>query len=99
MSIRLSWKVKRESGRPLAADDIDRYELVVTHDGNAVPATPPAPGATDYLFAATDPGVYGFGLVCVPKKGGKSDPATGSTALFDETRVVVFDFVIEVVAP
>lgn len=97
--IRLSWSVRRESGRPLLPADIDRYELVVTLDGTAVAAAPPAPADNTYSYDATTPGVYGFGLVCVPKKGGKSDPATGSVELFDESTVVIFDFTVEVVAP
>jgi hypothetical protein len=84
------------------AADIDRYDLVVTRDGAAVvvPApSAPAPADTSFSFPATEPGVYGIGLVCVPKKGGKSDPATGGVELFDESTVVIFDFTVEVVAP
>lgn len=97
--IKLSWSVKRESGRPLLPADIERYEIVVTFNGSAVTAQAPAPADTSYNFVATDPGVYGFALVCVPKRGGKSDPATGSIDLFDETKVVVFNLTVEVVAP
>jgi hypothetical protein len=97
--IKLSWSVKRESGRPLLAGDIDRYELVVTHNGSPLDIPAPLPVSTEHSFPATEPGVYGIGLVCVPKRGGKSDPATGSVELFDETKVVVFDLTVEVVAP
>lgn len=97
--IQLSWSVKRESGRPLLPADIDRYELSVRLNSNPLIANPPAPADTSYSYNATEPGVYVFTLVCVPKKGAKSDPATGSIELFDETKVVVFNFTVEVVAP
>lgn len=99
MNIKLTWAVKRESGRPLTPADIDHYELVVTRDGVAVAIPPPAVTVTTYSFPASTPGVYGVGLVCVPKKGGKSDPVTGSAEIFDETKVVIFDFTVEVIAP
>jgi hypothetical protein len=99
LNIKLSWAVKRESGRPLTAADIDRYEIVVTRDGSAVTVTAPAPSATAHLVPADVPGLYGIGLVCVPKRGGRSDPATGSVEIFDETKVVIFNFTVEVVAP
>lgn len=96
--IHLSWSVKRESGRPLLPADIDRYELSVKLNGNVVPANPPAVTATSYDLNAAEPGVYAFSLVCVPKRGGKSDPATVSIELFDETKVIVFDLTVEVVS-
>jgi hypothetical protein len=102
LNIKLSWAVKRESGRPLTAADIDRYELVVTRDGVAVvvpPPSVPAPADTSFSFPASVPGTYGIGLVCVPKRGGRSDPATGSVEIFDESKVVIFDLTVEVVAP
>ena len=96
--IKLSWAVKRESGRPLLPADIDRYELTVTRDGAVVNVPSPAVTVTTHTFNATEPGAYAIGLVCVPKRGGKSDPATGSVQLFDETKVVVFDLTVEVIA-
>lgn len=98
--IHLSWSVKRESGRPLLAADVDHYELTVKHDGAiALNAPAPAPADTSYDFDATDPGVYEFTLVCVPKKGGKSEPATGSAVLEDTSQVVIFNLTVEVIAP
>ncbi len=97
--IKLSWAVKRESGRPLAAADIDHYELTASFNGVAFVIPQPAPGDTAASYSAADPGVYAFKLVCVPKRGGRSDPVTGSIELFDETKVVVFDFTVEVIAP
>jgi hypothetical protein len=96
--IKLSWNVKRESGRPLLPPDIDRYELTVTRDGAVVPVPNPTVDVLSFSFNATEPGTYGIGLVCVPKKGGKSDPATGSIQIFDETKVVIFDLTVEVIA-
>lgn len=98
MNIKLTWAVKRESGRPLLPADIDRYELVVTRDGAAFAVPAPAVTDTTYFVPADVPGVYGIGLVCVPKKGGRSDPATGSVEIFDESKVVIFDFTVEVVS-
>jgi len=99
VSIKLSWKQpKRESGRPLDAADIDRYELTATLDGEAQPVAQPAPGDLTLTVPATEPGVYAFALVCVPKRGEKSDPATGSVELFDETKVVTLDLTVEVIA-
>lgn len=97
--IRASWSVKRESGRPLSAADIDRYELAVTRDGIAVAVAAPAPSATELSFPAETPGVYVVTLVCVPKKGGASDPAGGSVEIFDTTDAVILDFTVEVIAP
>jgi hypothetical protein len=97
--IKLSWAVKRESGRPLTAADIDRYELAVIFAGSPVAAQAPGPADTTYSYDATEPGLYAFRLICVPKRGGASDPATGSIELFDETKVVIFDLTVEVVAP
>jgi hypothetical protein len=99
LSIKLDWKVRRESGRPLLPADIDRYELVVTRDGTAVSVLSPMVNVLSHTIDVQEPGVYGIGLVCVPKRGTKSDPATGSVELFDETKVVVFDFTVEVVSP
>lgn len=96
--INLSWSVKRESGRPLLPADIDRYELVVKLDGTVIPVANPAVTVTQHSFAAVAPGVYSVSLVCVPKRGGRSDPATGSIELFDETKVVIFDLTVEVVS-
>jgi hypothetical protein len=76
--------------------DIDHYELVVTLDGKVVTVPAPAVTVTTYTFAVQEPGVYAVGLVCVPKRGAKSDPATGSVQLFDETKVVIFDLTVEV---
>jgi hypothetical protein len=99
LNIKLSWAVKRESGRPLVAADIDHYELVATVDGTAISVPAPAASVLTHTFAASAPGVYGIGLVCVPKRGGKSDPATGSVEIFDESKVVIFDLTVEVIAP
>jgi hypothetical protein len=98
LSIKLSWNVKRESGRPLLPADIDHYELTVTRDGSVVNVPAPAVSVLTYTFTADEPGKYGIGLVCVPKRGAKSDPATGSVEIFDETKVVVFDLTVEVVS-
>jgi hypothetical protein len=98
MSLQLTWSVKRESGRPLLPADIERYELTVTKDGQPIDVGNPAVADTEFTFDA-DIGVYGIGLVCVPKKGAKSDPATGTETVFDETKVVIMDFTVKVVAP
>jgi hypothetical protein len=96
LNVKLSWDVARESGRPLAAADIDRYELLVTLDGSAISVPAPPASAKTHSFPASTPGVYGIALVCVPKRGGRSDPATGSAEIFDETKVVIMDFTVEI---
>lgn len=97
--LKLSWSVKRESGRPLLPADIERYELSATYNGNALVVQQPGPADLSFDYAATEPGVYAFKLVCVPKRGGKSDAVTASVELFDDTKVVVLDFTIEVIGP
>jgi hypothetical protein len=98
MSIKLTWAVKRESGRPLAGADIDHYELGLKLDGAATysPLTPPAPGAVSYDHVTTAPGKYDFRLVCFPKTGGASAPVTGGVEIFDTTQAVIFNFTVEV---
>lgn len=98
MSLQLSWSVKRESGRPLLPADIERYELTVTKDGAVIDVGTPAVTETSFSFAA-DIGVYSIGLVCVPKRGARSDQATVSQTIYDETKVVIMDITVKVVAP
>ena len=97
-AIKLDWGVGRESGRVLLPADIDRYELLVTRDGAVVNVPAPAVTVLTYMVPADEPGKYGVALVCVPKRGAKSDPATGSVEIFDETKVVIFDLTVEVVS-
>lgn len=95
--LKLSWAVKRASGRPLAAADIERYEITALHDGEILLVDAPKPGDTSISYPFTDPGVYSFTLICVPKVGGASDPVSGSSTVVDSTQVIVMDFTVEVV--
>lgn len=97
MTIRASWSgVSRQSGRPLTAADIERYELTVKRDGTAVAVSQPSPAALEISFPATAPGVYAVVLVCVPKRGGASAPVSGSVEIFDTTQIEILDFKVEV---
>jgi hypothetical protein len=99
MSLKLSWNVARQSGRPLRPEDIQRYELKAFLDETAFVVQQPLPEDTSLLVSVSDPGVYRFVLVCVPKRGDASAPAEASMELFDETIVVIPNFTIEVVSP
>lgn len=99
MSLRLSWERERESGRPLASTDIDHYDLTGTLDGKALTLAQPAPADLSALVPEQGPGFYAFKMICFPKRGAASDPATCSIEIFDETKVVIMNFTVEVVAP
>lgn len=98
--MKLTWAVnQRKSGRPFTAAEIDRYELSFRVQG-APDFTPLAvqPAATDveYTHDVTDPGTYEYQLVCVPKTGATSDPATGSAQILDQSAPVIANFTVTV---
>ena len=94
--MKLTWVVnQRKSGRPFTAAEIDRYELSFRVQG-APDFTPlavqPAPADVEYIHDLTDLGDYEYQLVCHPKVGAASDPATVRVTIADLSAPVIATF-------
>lgn len=87
--IRCTWTAPTEhtSGRPAKPGDLVGYMLRMRVDGapSFTEIAAPGPQDTEYEIDVNDPGTYEFELVARSSNGRRSEAATGTVTIADET--------------